>query len=175
MLPALIPIIIGILLSNIDKRNSKEIIKNLTKEHIVIRLPNVYLWIGCLDISFFVTCLFVMTRVSSDTATIWVNILFILFVLLGVVIVFETQIWKIEIFKSKNYFVYSPFPFKIYTIQYSNCISFKLGINSLVLKTNKQTIHIDNKATNFEFLLVMLIQHKVNQIQSGDDSKPLKK
>ena len=46
-IPALIPLLLGILLSSIDRRNSKEIIENLTKEHIVIRLPKAYLWVGC--------------------------------------------------------------------------------------------------------------------------------
>ena len=118
-IPALIPLLLGILLSSIDRRNSKEIIENLTKEHIVIRLPKAYLWVGCLDISFFVTCIFLMAWYPNETASAWVYVLFVLFALLGIVIVLETQIWKIDIFRSENYFLCRTLPFKKYMIRYS--------------------------------------------------------
>lgn len=161
IIPALIPIILGILLSNIDKSNSKEILKNLTKEHLVIRLPKAYLWVGCLDISFFVTCIFLMTWFPNETAPVWVWILFVLFVFIGIAIVLETQIWKIEIFRNENYFLYRTLPCKMYRTLYSDCVSYRFEANTLVLRTKERTFHIDTHTTNFEFLLAMLTQHKI--------------
>lgn len=162
-IPALIPLLLGILLSSIDRRNSKEIIENLTKEHIVIRLPKAYLWVGCLDISFFVTCIFLMAWYPNETASAWVYVLFVLFALLGIVIVLETQIWKIDIFRSENYFLCRTLPFKKYMIRYSDCVSYRFLANTLVLKTRGKTFHIDAHTTNLEFLLAMLTQHKITE------------
>lgn len=165
IIPILIPILLGLLLSIIERGNSQEIIRNLTKEHIVIRLPKVYLWIGYLEISFFAACI-LMTCFPNNTATAWVRIEFGFFALIGVVIVLKTQIWKIEIFRSKDYFLCRTLPYKTYKIPYSDCLSYKLGTNSLVLKTKKKTLRIDSHATNFEFLLTMLTQHKIKEIGS---------
>ena len=49
IIPALIPFVLGILLSNIEKNNGKELLNNLQKEHIVLHLPKAYIWIGARD------------------------------------------------------------------------------------------------------------------------------
>ena len=165
IIPAIIPIALGILLSNIDKSNSIELFNNLVKEHITIRMPKAYMWVGCLDISFFATCLVLMACFPNGTAVPWVWVLFCLFALLGVAIVLVTAIWKVEIFRHEDYFLLRTVTLRTHKIQYCECISFKLGANSLTLKTNIGTFHIDCKATNFEFLMAMLTQHKVKGIQ----------
>ena len=165
IIPALIPVILGLVLSNIGKMNSKELIKNLDKEHIVIRLPKVYLWIGCLDISFFITCFLLMIWFPNDTISDWVLILFVLFVLIGVAIVLETQFWKIEIFRNKNYFLLRTILLKKRKILYSECKSYKYTSNYIVLKTDKKIYHIDSHVTNIEYLLVMLNRHKIKNIK----------
>lgn len=165
IIPALIPIALGILLSNIDKSNSKELINNLTKEHIIIKMPKAYMWVGCLDISFFATCLALMACFPNGTATLWVWVLFFLLTLLGVAIVLVTMIWKVEIFRHEDYFFLRTVTLRTHKIQYCECISFKLGTNSLTLKTSKGTFYIDCKVTNFEFLIAMLTQHNLKGVQ----------
>lgn len=163
VVPALIPIIIGLLLSQIDKANSKEVEKNLTKEHIVIRLPKAYMWVGCLDISVFAAFICVMTFFPNDTAEVWVKVLFGAFILLGAVLVLATLIWRIDIFRSESYFIYRASPFKSNKIQYSDCVSYKFVPNTLVLKTKEKTLQIDSHSTNLEFMLAMLTQHEIKE------------
>lgn len=43
---AIIPAILGINTSSIYKHNSNEFMKSFKKEHIVVRLPEAYRWIG---------------------------------------------------------------------------------------------------------------------------------
>ena len=76
-----------------------------------------------------------------------------------------TTIWKVEIFRHEDYFLLRTVTLRTRKIQYCECISFKLGANSLTLKTSMGTFHIDCRATNFEFLMAMLAQHKVKGIQ----------
>lgn len=165
IIPVLISLFLGWLLSGIAKDNGKEIIKNLEKEHVVIHLPKAYMWVGFLDVFTFGTFMIFMANDQSGTAVTWVWILFCFFVLLGVFIIAETKIWKIEIFRHKDYFIYRTAFCRVHKIQYAECASYEFKTNNLVLKTGKRTFYVDNKATNFEFLMAMLSQHKVKEIK----------
>ena len=165
VVPALTPILLGFFLTYIDRSNGKELMNQLTKERIVIRLPKAYLWIGCLDISFFVTCLVLMALFPNHTATVWVWAVFLLLTFMGAVIVVKTQTWQIVVFRSENYFLYRGWLFKTYKIPFSDCMHYKCGTNTLILKTKERIIRVDIHATNFEFFMAMLAQHKVTQIK----------
>ena len=51
-----VPLVIGVLLwlisLCISNGNSKELINNLGKEHVVLRLPRLYLWVGVVGLVF---------------------------------------------------------------------------------------------------------------------------
>lgn len=164
MIPVLLPIVLGFLLSNINKSNNKEIIKNLQQEHIVVRLPRMYLWVGCLDILIFGTFIFLMILFPNETAAIWVWVGFSLFVFVGIIIVAKTLIWKIDVFRSENYFLCRTLFCKTYKILYHNCVSYSLRENTLVLNTRERKFRIDTHAMNLEFLLLMLTQYEIPQI-----------
>jgi len=165
LIPVLIPIVLGLLLSTIVQSNSKELIESLTKEHVIIRMPKAYMWVGCIDISFFATCIVLIGTFPNGTASLWVWAMFSLFALLGVVIVWIVMAWKIEIFRHKEYFLLRNATMKTQRIQYCECDSFKFGTNFLVLRTNEKKFRIDCNITNFELLIAMLSKHKVKQIK----------
>lgn len=165
LIPVLTSIVLGILLSTIFKSNRKELIENLTKEHIIIRMPKAYMWVGCIDILFFAMCMVLMGTFPNGTDSLWVWITFALFALLGVAIVWVVMIWKIEIFRSKDYFILRKATTKTQKMYYCECTSFKFGTSFLVLRTNEETVRIDSNATNLELLIAMLSKHKVKQIK----------
>ena len=165
LIPALIAIIVGIVFSSIVKSNDKELIRNLTNEHIVIRSPKAYVWIGCIDISFFGGFLIWIACFSNKSEALWVWIGLAFFVLLGVVIVWVSIICRIDLFRHEDYFLMRTTFFRTHRIQYCDCISYKIGTNYLVLKTDKETLRIDLYATNVNFLMNMLKQHKVKEIR----------
>jgi len=161
LIPALIPILLGLFMSNIDKKNCGEILKNIAKENVIIHLPRTYLWIGCIEMSFTLTCLILMVNYQHD---IWFELGWLILALFGAMIVAKTSIWKILIFRHESFFVYRTMFYKIYKIQYEECEYYKFGTNTFILKARNKTFFIDNKATNFEFLLAMLTQHKVKEL-----------
>lgn len=165
IVPVLINIVLGVISYNIEKNNEKELIKNLKNEHIVIRHPKAYSWVGYFGILFFSTAILLMVFFPNDTADTWVWVLFSGFVLLSAFLVFATLVWKMEIFKSKDYFFIRTVFCRKYKVQYSDCISYKFRSNSLVLKTNRKTFYVDCFVTNFEFLLAELDKHNVREIQ----------
>ena len=120
-----IPIIIMMLFFLIQELNSKELQKNLTEEHIVIRLSKVYLWIGILDIAVFSTFCFIMFFFPNDTTTWWVWMIFIFFILLGFCLVCSTLIFKIDIYRNKDYFLYRNIFLKTRKIYYCECINYQ--------------------------------------------------
>lgn len=163
--PILIAIIVGVLFSRIDKSNGKELINNLTREHVVIHLPKVYLWIGFLVVTVFSTFCFIMFFFPNGTEAWWVWVIFIIFILGGFYIIFESLFFKIDIFKSKDYFIYKyPFakPKKIY---YCDCISYKCTANAFMIKTIRNKISVDIHSVNIEFLMAMLSKKNVKEIR----------
>lgn len=158
--PVLIAVVVKILFSKINKDNLKDIVENQSKEHIQIRLPKVYLWVGCGVIIVFAAFIAFMILVPNDTAAAWVFVGFVVLICIGAAIVLQAMLWKIEIFRSQNYFIIRPL-IKTYRVKYDDCIFYKYGTNSLTLKTKKRTFYIDTYARGFEFFLAMLIKYKV--------------
>lgn len=160
----LIIVVIRIIIYMIQKNNEKEAEKNSGKEHITLRLPRVYLWAGVFGILVFSTLLILMVLFPNDTASLWVYVVFIFFILLGVFIVLGAQFWKIDVFTKEDYFLYRNWNCRTYKILYSDCISYKFGkSNTLILHTKKKKIYIDLFTTNLETILSMLTEHKVKE------------
>ena len=163
--PILIAIIVGVLFSRIDKSNSEELIKNLTREHVEIHLPKVYFWIGLLVVAVFSTFCFIMFFFPNGTEAWWVWVIFIIFILGGFYIIFESLFFKIDIFKSKDYFVYKDFFVKTQKIYYCDCISYNRNANAFVIKTTRNKISMDIHSVNIEILMAMLSKKNVKEIR----------
>lgn len=163
VISVLISMALSLLLSEINRRNREEIVKNLTEEHIVIRLPRTYFWVGCIDVLGFSTFLFLMSYYDNGTSPAWTKAVFGFFVLIGIWIVIKTQIWKIEIFRSKDYFIYQLAPWRVYSVLYRECEYYRYSRDALVLKTKERTLRIELNATNLAFLTAMLTKNGVSQ------------
>ncbi len=167
---ALIPIVLYVIFYFVDKQNDKKAIINLEKEHIIIRTPNAFLWIGIIGtliFSIFILFTIFPNNISSPIGKNiwWVLLIFCSFDLLGIYIIFNTLVWKIEIFKTKDYFLYKPL-FKTYKIKYKDCLWFTIKDNGvLVIKTNTKNVNANTFFTNYEFLLAMLVKHGVKEIK----------
>lgn len=162
---ALTGIVIGWIGIYIFEKNSKELINSLKQEHVVLHLPSIFFWVGFLDIIFCSTCLFIMFFFPNGTEAWWVWTEFILFILLGLALVLKTLIFKIDVYKNKDYFVYRSVFVKTRKIYYCECISYQCTQYDLIVKTGKKKITIDIHTVNVEFLMGMLGKNKVKQIR----------
>lgn len=150
--------------------NDKNLIKSFTEEHIIIRLPKDNLRSGCLVILLFAVLL-VMVRTflpvffTDASVALWSWIYFSFSILMGVSLVWETMIWKIEVFKQEPYFLLRTAALRTSKIQYCECASFRFSSDSLILKTRRGTFRINCHATNFACLWAMLYQHRVKELQ----------
>lgn len=162
--PILISLSLSFVYSKIYKSNGASLIQNINNKHIVIRLPKAYFGIGSLGIVVFSAAIVLMTLYPNDSASWWVYFGFSLFVLLGVFLIAYTLIWKIDIFRCEDYFTYRTFWGRTHKIKYSECISYKYTEYALTIKTFKQTLNFDSKATNIDYLVAMLRRNKVERI-----------
>ncbi len=164
LVPAIIAICIGLLSAVIVKNNDKELIENLTKEHIVIRLPKAYIWVGSIGVLFFLALIILSTLFPNGTEGVFSYSVFIAFVILGIFIVLEALFWKVDIFRHKDYFVYRTVFFKTYTIEYKDCEYYIWGTNTIKLKTSSKTFRFDSNSSNIEYLLGLLNKNGVSEI-----------
>jgi len=163
MVPAIIIVAVNALFTYIVRGNDKELIENLRKEHVLVHLPKAYIWVGIADIVCFSIFFIGMIAFPNGTEAIWVGVIFGIFILMGLVIVFVSLVWKIHIFRHESYFIYISGFGRVHKIQYADIVYYKDGNNTLIVKTKAKRFFMDNKATNFEYLLAMLTQNKVKK------------
>ena len=162
-IPIAVSNILSILFVYIRKNNKSESTEELSDNHIVVTLPKMYLVIGCIDILFFGICIFLSILKPNGTATVWVWIEFGIFMLLGAVIVWVTVIWKIDIFRNENYFIYRTAFGNVLKIRYDECKQYELKENTMILKTVQKNLYMDMFAKNSDVFLSILRQNNVKR------------
>ena len=159
-----IAIAIGLLKTYISRSNRKEMLKSESNEHIIIRHPQIYIWIACVCIALFGALLIWIYFFPNDTVTVWVFAGFGVFVLMGNYLILVTLIFKIDIYKSKDYFLYRNILFRTYKIRYCDCVSYERKYNDFVVKTTGKTLRLDCDSTNIDYLISMLKQYEVKEL-----------
>ena len=166
ILLAVLPVLfVNILFSYRGKNSEKQILENLKKEHIVIKLPRSLLWLGFFACVFFCGAIILMSFSKDENKALWVYIGFALFFAIGVYLILFTLLWRIDIFKSKHYFIIRTALFRTHKIYYNDCVCYKSEKSGIKLKTKDKTFEVLGFANNFEFLLVMLDDHNVTEIK----------
>lgn len=160
-----IAIAIGLLTTHISRTNRKEMLKNVSNEHVIIRHPKAYIWIGCASIAFSGALIKLMYHFPNDTTTVWAFAVFGVFALMGNYLILAVLIFKIDIYKSKDYFLYRNILFRTYKIRYCDCVRYERKYNDFVLKTTGKTLRLDCDCTNIDFLISMLKQHEVKELE----------
>ena len=164
LITTLIYAVVGFLFSLTAKSNDKEALENLKKEHIVVKLPRIGLWVGYLGVGVFSILCFFMARTTKETIYLWEWIVVAIFILLSVFLIVSTLVWKIDIFRSEDYFIRRSSFFRTHKIFYSDCVSYKVKKNGVIIKTKGRSFSITSLASNIEFFMAMLVQHGVPEI-----------
>ncbi len=163
----IIGIVMYFLAEKIYADNGNEIIKNLKEEHIIIRLPKVYRWVGLIgamivSIGPIIVTAFLNTTGSDEP---WVITGFGLFTLFGLYIAWAQIFWRIDVYRHGDHFILVTGLRIKHKIYYSDIIYYKLGNNYIHIKTKRKFFLIDNKAVCIEFLMAALSTNKVKEIK----------
>lgn len=146
-------ITVSVLAAYIFRSNRRSIINNLTKNHIVLRLPKQYMWVGCIGTIVFIVWIIMMYSHPNDTAATWVYLLFVSFMLGGAAFVVAYCRWYIEFFRNQDFFTYRSILGRASVISFNECQACQWKGNHIRLVTSRKTIYIDTMVTNLEFFL----------------------
>lgn len=171
IVPILTSAVLCWLASRIFDTNLKEMMKNKDKEHIIVHLPKQYIWVGCFGTAVPLACIVLGCFFPNDSFDLWVGIGFGFFMLLGLGLIFITLVWKIDVYRNCDYFVYKSVLLKKKCVSYEECEFYINGTNTLKIKTGSKTFRIDNKATNLYFLIEMLNMNHVRKRMEPEKKK----
>ncbi|MBR5943151.1 MAG: hypothetical protein IKZ81_07415 [Clostridia bacterium] len=147
------------------KVDEKKILENLKKEHIVIKLPRSLFWLGFFGCAIFCVPIICMALSKDKNYPLWIYIGFAFFIVLYAYIILFTLLWRIDIFRSEDYFIIRTALFRTHKIRYSDCVGYKSEKSGIKLKTKDKTFEVTVFANNYEFLLIMLDENNVKEIE----------
>ena len=161
IVPAVTILVVSVIFLLIRIHNYKEVVKNLEEEHIVIRLPRACFWVGYVDACLFSVTILFMSLYPNETVAAWEYVFFAFFVCVGVVMIVAERTWRIDVFRSEDYFLYKNYLRRPRKIRYADCMNYEFKPNFIILRTKEKTYRIEPKATNIEYLIVLLNEHEV--------------
>ena len=166
--PALIGIVLFIVASLILTSNEKAEANSLNKTSKTVRLPNIYFWVGLVDTAVFLIFIVLAVCIFPETASVWVFVIFSAFLLLGIFIMLETIMWKIEVPPKEDYFIYNSVFCSNKKIFYKDCSKYKCTQNTLIVYAGRKMIFIDMFSTNYDAIYNMLVSKKVKVAAKND-------
>ena len=107
--PILIIISLGYILCKISEEHDKELLNNLKADKVILRLPKAYMVVGFCCVIVFSAFILAMLLWPNGTESVWTIAVFSFFILLGCAIILKTKIWRIELFRSEDYFIVRDF------------------------------------------------------------------
>ncbi len=155
---ALIPIVIGLMLS-LAKKESESAVRNYEEGLFMVRLPKIYGWLGIISLLFFTSLLVLMILYPNDTAEAWVGAVFICFSLLSLSLVLSYAKWRILVYE--DYILYITMFGRLYKYDYSRIKSAKLSQNFFTIKTENKTFFVDPHAIGLEILMNRFRKHQI--------------
>ena len=160
LIPILITFAFAFFLYKNEKSNAKELVKNLCESCVVLRLPKMYFWLGATG-CVFLTILFVLCSSPKIELVIWSYVAFLFLGSIFMSLLLSERLWKVEVFKDENYFIYRTSFGRKYKVSYNECIAYKNATNMFVIKTQRKTFYVDIHSRNFGFL-ASRVEHAVN-------------
>lgn len=152
----------------VTRKSTGDIIENLEKEHIVVRMPVVYLWIGAASVVFWLLCLIIIwiDPPWSVGGTWWVQMIIWFFAVFSAVFLLQSTLWRLDVYRSKDYFEHTLFRKR--RIHYDEvayyCEREWLGALYVKLQGNNRML-IDPFSTNLEIFTMMLSKNGVSRSQ----------
>lgn len=169
LVPVIISFVNYLIFLLADKEKNHKIIESLSLNEVEVRQPKILFWIGSIGFLFGTIYFFIIVREVlyhrwEFRESICFFALAILFMLMSLALIIDSFTFKITVYRTEGYFVYRAF-IKKRKIYCKDCLSFKIGNQSLKIKTVDKTINVNLYTTNVEFLVAMLQVNKVKEIE----------
>ena len=170
-----------------DEKNMEKLLSQPNSDHFVIRHYKVCLYVGipgtiflqgCAVLSFFSKQISWMQDMSVNNSIFCFSTLFCIS-LIGVYLIVSYIVWRVDGFEERDYFTYRSLYGKKHTVYYSDCKSFEIGKDVLIIKTETRNYRVGLMLNNVQDLIFLLRKNKVKQsfpkIKTPKKAKVIKK
>ena len=136
----------------------------MEREPVIVHMPKAYFRIGVVCTTFFCFLFILMLIIESSM----VAVAFLGFTSLGIILMVATHVWKIRVFKSGDYFLYTTWLGRTYKIMYKDIVDITFNPNDFVFKTSNKTFSVSNGAVNLEFFIEQLDKNVSEDVLKKD-------
>jgi len=136
-------------------------------DQVTVTLPKIYRWIGIATTALFLGFAVVMSLTAGEDFSFPALIIFLFFSLLGLPLIIASSLWRIDVVRGSDTFVYRTSIGKTYTVSYDQIQYYDLRTISqqVILKTAKRKFYIDLNATNLGAFTDEMLLHAVKERQ----------
>ncbi|HBT95357.1 MAG TPA: hypothetical protein DEB24_04355 [Coriobacteriia bacterium] len=154
------------------RSNRKDRMRSNGKAPVLLHLPKAYIWVGAMQFTFSMACSILSVLPPEALGGVIVNggieisLLFLAFSFLGAVLVIAPLVWKVRLFRDEDYFLYTTWLGRTYTIKYTDIVYYTDSEMYLIIKMPKRTFYVDPMALNRHLLSHMLRMNKVKDLDA---------
>lgn len=142
----------------------RDISKKFDAEHWVVKGPKSISLFFCFIGLVFLFFVFLPPEITTGGDDTWARIGLLIFSLFNFFMDACVSLWKIELFRDEDWFIYRLLV-KKHKIYYDECKILKYHNGSIFLKTKTKKISIPSLLINWEILIWMLHNHNVPEIR----------
>ena len=137
----LTPLIIGLVMGILKHQLNKSTQQVSKEPRVTVHLPRYYAFIGIVETLFFIAI--PLGRLLLPEIVVggpfWAACLvFSPYIIMGLSITIATLVWKIQVTRDEDYFLYTTFFGRIYKIYYKDITYYKFGISTTLVRTVKK-------------------------------------
>ena len=120
-------------------------------------------WVAVIGMLFFTGVILVMILRPNGTERPWVFAGFYLFDLMGAWLLWMTLIWRVEVFRSEDFFVLRDYLGRKHKIRYEDCTGYQFRYHQQEIIVHNRVKHftVSCLLVNYGTLLAALQQHHV--------------
>ena len=125
--------------------------------------PKTMGWVAVIGMLFFTGVILVMILQPNGTERPWVFAGFYLFDLMGAWLLWMTLIWRVEVFRSEDFFVLRDYLGRKHKIRYEDCrgYQFRYHRQEIIVHNRVKHFTVSCLLVNYGTLLAALQQHHV--------------
>jgi len=148
------------------KITDKKSVSFKTDSKAVVRLPSILAWLGLIFIMLIISVIvgsFIFPEHYEKEPFLEVLFIFLPLFLFGLFSTLSGFLWKIQIDKDSDYFIYRTTFGLSYKIYYYEISYFKTWKHLLLIKYKRKFFFVSPDAINYDFFLQMLIKKNVKK------------
>lgn len=138
-------------------------------DYVTVKMPKLYRWVGYISVVFFLGLAVVMTLTAGEDFSFFALWIFLFFAILGLPLLIATYLWRIDVVKNADTFIYHTSFGRTYEVRYDEIQYYDIRMPSqqVILKTAERKYYVDLNSTNLGAFTDELTFHQVKERESS--------